>query len=95
MQPETRFKTRIRPLLNALPCSWWVKTQFMALSGIPDFLGCVAGRFVALELKTTGKKATKLQGWVLAKIRDAGGYAEVVTPENWEKVYSELRALAS
>lgn len=93
MQKETRFKTRIRPILETLPRSWWLKTQLLALCGIPDFIGCVQGRFVALELKTEKGKATKLQEWVLQKIRHAGGYAAVVTPENFAEVLQDLQQL--
>lgn len=101
MQHETKFKKRIRPLLDSLPFSWWVKTQMVALLGIPDFMGCVNGQFVALELKRglTGSRgeseATKLQSWVLSKIRAAGGITFVVTPENWGEIYPLLQQIAA
>lgn len=99
-QHETKFKKRIRPLLDSLDRSWWVKTQMVALLGIPDFLGCVNGHFVALELKRGDRgsryanEATKLQAWVLQKIKAAGGFVFVVTPENWDEIYPLLQQIS-
>ena len=93
MQPETRFKIRIRKHLDEIPKSWWFKVQLRALRGIPDIIGCVRGRFVALELKVEGNKADPLQGWVIKKIAAAGGYARVVYPHNMAEVLAELEGL--
>lgn len=66
----------------------------MALVGVPDKLGVVNGWFCGLELKKDSKsKPTKIQAWVLSKIRAAGGYAAVVYPENADKVISDLMEL--
>lgn len=95
-KPETVFKERIKPMLEALGGSWWVKTQMLSTLGIPDYLGCVQGAFIALELKKDRKsKPSKLQLWVLGKIMDAGGIAMVVYPENWDEVYGVLSACAA
>lgn len=94
-QAETKFKERIKPELEALPHSWWLKTQMVSTLGIPDFIGCVGGRFIALELKRNAhEKARPLQLWVLDKVRQAGGYALVVSPEIWDSVYSSLTEIA-
>ena len=87
MQRETIFKERIRPFLEALPNSWIEKIQQRAIRGTPDFLCCIAGRFVAIELKRDRRqKPDKLQAFKLAKIKRASGITVVVHPENWEKV---------
>lgn len=94
-QKETNFKNRIRPLLKALPNSWNVKTQQRALRGTPDILMCVAGKFVALELKRSAKeKPDPLQEHNLKLIRDAGGVGLLVFPENWNEVFEQLKNLA-
>lgn len=99
-QAETRFKHKVKALLKPLPNSWWLLTQMLALVGIPDIIGCVAGRFVALELKKSRKEAEKkhgrvrLQGHILMLIRNAGGYAEFVYPENWDEIHRDLSAIA-
>lgn len=95
MQSETSFKIRIRPQLNAIPNSWWTKTQQRSLRGTPDFLGCVNGKFVALELKRSAKeKPDPLQAYNLQKILAANGLAFVVFPENWDEIFNTLTALA-
>ena len=93
MKPETRFTAVVKQRLNIIPNSWWVKIQLVALRGIPDFLGCMRGKFVALELKVGNNKPTMLQAFVIKKIQEAGGYAKVVTPENLEEVLKELECL--
>jgi hypothetical protein len=96
-KPETLFKEKIRPQLDALKNSWWVKTQMVCIRGIPDLLGCVNGYFIALELKSGEKEArlAPLQGYILRKITKAGGLALEVTPEDWDDVYEVLKILAS
>lgn len=93
--PETRFKERIRPLLSALPNTWLVKIQQVVLRGTPDFLMCINGVFVALELKSSCKEnPTELQLYNLKKITEARGLALVVYPENWSEVYECLHQIS-
>jgi hypothetical protein len=94
-KPETIFKNRIRPHLNALPNSWWVKIQQVALRGIPDFLGCINGQFIALELKKDPKAPIgKMQIYILSQIEKVGGYCRVLYPENWEVIFEELKKMS-
>jgi hypothetical protein len=94
-KPETKFKERIRPYLEALPGSWWVKVQQVGIRGTPDFLGCVGGVFVALELKKDSHtEPDPLQLYTLDKIQQAGGVTFIVSPENWNEVYRDLCRLA-
>ena len=96
-KPETLFKERIQPLLKATPNSWWFKTQQIATIGIPDILGCVNGRFVAIELKRdqreAGKRQHALQRYVIGLINEAGGYATLCYPENFHEVLAKIRSL--
>jgi hypothetical protein len=94
-KPETRFKERIRPLLEALPHTWVVKVQQVVIRGTPDFLLCVRGQFVAIELKTEDGQASALQDYNIGKIINAGGMAVIVDPENWPEVYQALKQMAS
>lgn len=101
-QGETKFKERIAPKLKALPRSWWLKTQMLATLGIPDYIGCVGGLFVALELKRDEKEMKKalacnpdgsrkrLQAHVIDQITEAGGIGMFVCPETWEAAYGAL-----
>lgn len=90
MNPETRFLAKVRKELEKIPGSWWVKIQQVAIRGTPDLLGVVRGRFIALEFKVGKNKATALQQFVLDKIEEAGGYAMVVTPENYTEILKEI-----
>ncbi len=56
----------------------------MAICASPDFLLCVNGQFVAMELKDTGGRLTKLQEYKLGEIARCGGISIVCSPENWE-----------
>lgn len=65
-----------------------------ATVGVPDILGTIRGRMVALELKASSdKKATKIQKYVLNKIDRAGGVTFVVHPDNWGEVLVFLRRM--
>jgi hypothetical protein len=90
-KPETKFTERLQPLLAAIPGSWWVKVQQVGKRGTPDILGSIRGRFVALELKKDDQtEPSPIQVYTLQKIEDSGGYAAVVSPENWREIYRTL-----
>lgn len=97
MKKETRFKTgTVAPFLKALPNTWFVKTQQRAIRGTPDYLLCVNGMFVGMELKKDGKeKPDPLQQYNLGRIKASKGIALVAHPENWEKVSRVLTILAN
>ena len=81
--PEALVKKRIRQILEeskayfAMP----IGTGY-GYSGVPDFLICNRGGFIAIEAKAGKGKTTALQESHLAKIRDAGGIAIVINEEN-------------
>lgn len=81
--PEVKVKKRIRKLLDetgayyAMP----IGTGY-GNSGVPDFLICHAGRFIAVEAKAGKNKPTALQEAHMQRIRDTGGIALVVNEDN-------------
>jgi len=93
-KPETRFKERVRPLLEAIPKSEWVKTQMRSLRGIPDFIGVVNGFAVYLELKTADGEADALQKYRLTKYVRAGAYCAILEPANLEHVLRDINNLS-
>ena len=93
MQPETKFKLKVQKELKAMNSVWIVKTQAVALRGIPDILGCINGFFFALELKSKNMRPTKLQEYNLNLIAMAYGLAVVAYPENWELVKQKIKEL--
>jgi Holliday junction resolvase len=64
-------------------------------AGVPDFLCCLQGQFVAIEAKAGKGKTTALQEKNLRDILMSGGHAWVVNEENleefkqWVKEYRE------
>ena len=73
--------TAILKTLGAWPRTWLTKIHGGAYqsAGIPDIVGVMDGRFVALEVKVPGGHATPLQELVLARLKDAGALCGVVT----------------
>ena len=93
MKPETRFrKNQIDPFLKTLRI-FVDSIQQVSIRGTPDYYLCIQGRFVALEIKWTGGRLSKLQIYRLGCIRDSGGIAICVTPENWGEVKTLLTDL--
>lgn len=94
-QPETRFKNRIRPHLEALNNTFVIKIQQVTVRGDPDFVLCVDGGFVGMELKRDAKaKPTALQRHKLELIDKAAGIAMVVCPETWDEAFRYLELLS-
>lgn len=51
----------------------------MQLAGVPDIIGCYRGRFVSFEAKRgPGYEPTKLQSYIMEKIKAAGGIATLI-----------------
>jgi hypothetical protein len=53
-------------------------------AGVPDFLVCYVGVFIAIEAKAGKGKTTALQDKNLKLIRDAGGLTIVVNEDNMD-----------
>lgn len=62
--------------------------------GDPDYVLCINGKFVALELKSESGKLAKLQKYRLDQVKASGGWAFAVWPEDWESVYEQLLNLS-
>lgn len=54
-------------------------------SGIPDFICCLEGLFLALELKTNDGIVSPLQEYNLEKISKSGGATLVLRPKYFEQ----------
>ena len=89
--PEVAVKKKIRKLLDeagayyAMP----IGTGY-GNSGVPDFLICHKGRFIAVEAKAGSNKPTALQEMHLQKISDRGGIALVINETNLDTLRKEL-----
>lgn len=81
---ERDIVKRIKEYLNGLDETFVWKNhggQYSA-AGIPDVIGSYRGRFIGVEVKRPGKKATKLQQVVIDKIKETGGISFVATSVN-------------
>ena len=85
--PEAKVKAKIKELLKAHDVYYTmpIGTGY-GNSGVPDFLCCVNGQFLAIEAKAGKNKPTALQEKNIRDIRHAGGYAMVVNEDNLEEL---------
>ena len=92
--PEALVKKRIRKILDttatyyAMP----IGTGY-GNSGVPDFLCCRNGHFIAIEAKAGKGKTTALQDAHLERITAAGGISLVVNETNIDQLADTLEKL--
>ena len=55
-----------------------VKTIQCSKAGVPDILMCYKGRFIGVEVKKHGGRASKLQEYHVKKIKEANGVSGIV-----------------
>jgi hypothetical protein len=73
---EAKLKQEVKDLLNAKGAYWFMPVQMgYGVSGTPDFLCCIDGKFVAIETKAVGRKPGPFQLHRIKEIIDAGGVA--------------------
>ena len=81
--PESKVKDKIKKILKehsvyyAMPMGTGYGN-----SGVPDFLCCMNGFFVAIEAKAGKGETTALQDKNLKEINAAGGYTLVIRETN-------------
>ena len=92
--PESKVKAKIKAILKehgvyyAMP----IGTGY-GNAGVPDFLCCVNGRFLAIEAKANGGKTTALQDKNLRDIGLAGGITFVLNEDNIEALLGYINLL--
>ena len=80
---EVKVKNKIKAILKehgvyyAMP----IGTGY-GNAGVPDFLCCIKGRFLAIEAKANGGVTTALQNKNLRDIETAGGITCVLSEDN-------------
>lgn len=82
MTPEGKVKLRVKAILDEYG-AWHFSpvSNGMGRHGIPDFIICFSGHFIAIECKAGKGKTTALQDRELARIKEAGGEAFVVSDD--------------
>jgi hypothetical protein len=63
------------------------------VQGVPDFLVCLNGNFVAIETKYGGNKLTAHQTLQMEKIENASGTALLVDEKNVSNLFARLKLI--
>jgi pantoate kinase len=90
--PEAKVKEKIKKILKehgvyyAMPMGTGYGN-----SGVPDFLCCVGGQFMAIEAKAGKGIPTALQEKNLRDVKEAGGIALVINETNIEELKTWLK----
>lgn len=86
--------------LRSIPNSKFFTKEAKSIRGIPDIIGCISGKFIALEVKRSEAEARgntgriALQKQFIKETLKAGGYASLIYPENHEEILEELWKLS-
>lgn len=83
--PESKVKAKIKAILKAhnIYYAMPIGTGY-GNSGVPDFLCCVNGKFMAIEAKAGKGQATALQLKNLQLINACGGYTLIIREDNYD-----------
>jgi len=92
MTPEAKVKAEIKKVLHELG-AWYAMPMGTGYgrSGVPDFLVCLDGVFIAIEAKAGKGTTTALQDRELKRIGEAGGIALVVNEEGLDTLARDLK----
>jgi pantoate kinase len=81
--PEGKVKDKIKKILKAHNVYYAMPMGTgYGNAGVPDFLCCARGGFVAVEAKANGGQVTALQQKNLSEIEASGGISWVVDEKN-------------
>ena len=94
--PESKVKTQIkRTLVDAGVYYTMPMGTGYGKSGVPDFLCCVNGHFLAIEAKAGKGTTTALQDKNIRLIHEAGGRAIVINETNIDNLEPILKELTN
>jgi len=94
--PEAKVKAKIKAILKE-------HTVYYAMpigsgygnSGVPDFLCCVSGRFLAIEAKAGKNEPTALQLKNMTEINNAGGMSLIINESSMDRLVGFIKLLKS
>jgi pantoate kinase len=89
--PEAKVKAKIKEILKAhnIYYAMPIGTGY-GNSGVPDFLCCVNGYFMAIEAKAGKGTTTALQEKNLTNVRNSGGVALVINENNLADIEAHI-----
>lgn len=93
--PEAKVKAKIKAILKAhnVYYAMPIGTGY-GNSGVPDFLACVQGHFLAVEAKAGKGKTTALQDKHISQIKAQGGTALIINEQNLHELATLLEQLS-
>jgi Holliday junction resolvase len=92
--PESKVKAKVVAQLKALGAYYFYPvTGGYGGSGVHDIVGCLRGKFFAIECKAGNNKPTPLQQKNIDAITKQGGLVWVVNEENLNEVTNILEAI--
>jgi len=94
MTPEGRIKAKFKKRLEKYKphvWGWMPVSRGYGVHGIPDWIGCAYGCFIAVEFKAGTAEPTKHQALKHLEIREAKGTVFVVRDdESMDEVFVEI-----
>lgn len=96
MKPEEKAKKEVKKILEESGC-FFFKPQMGGFGkvGIPDFIACVNGYFLAVETKKVGGELTPLQLTRFREIVESKGIALRITEESLEILRETIAYLSN
>lgn len=93
--PESKVKDKIKALFkqHSIYYAMPIGTGY-GNSGVPDFLACVQGHFLAVEAKAGKGQATALQLKHINQIKAQGGTALIINEQNLHELATLLEQLS-
>jgi len=89
--PEAAVKAAVRKILNSMDVYHFMPPgNGFGRAGIPDIIGCMKGKFIAIECKAGKGKTTALQERELEWIAEAGGITFVAREDNLDELQQLL-----
>lgn len=95
MAKEKNLQTKVTVFLKSEGC-WYVKYWgggAYTRAGVPDLLVCCCGVFLGVELKAPRGKPSELQIHELHRIRDTGGLAVLLYPDDLDVFKNLVHAI--
>jgi len=92
--PEGLVKDKITKVLKEYGVYYFMPIGGMySKVGVPDFIGCLNGRFIGIEAKAGKGTTTALQDRELRLIKEAGGVSLVVNENNIDELKQVLEEM--
>lgn len=93
MTPEGKVKASVKAILKSYGVWYFMPVAGRNVAGIPDFVCCAWGIFLAIECKSNDGNLTDMQKATLLKIDQAGGSTLVIHPGNLDALHKALKML--